>query len=150
MPASATSGGRRVMVRIVECVTQEHVPWLVAVAAVVCVLSSITTFGLLDRYRAASEARRLLWLLAPAFAVGAGIWSTHFIAMLAYDPGVVVGYEATRTLLSLLAAISVGLLSFLVLVGQGRFRVPMAGAMLAGGIAFMHYLGMAGGGISGR
>jgi NO-binding membrane sensor protein with MHYT domain len=50
-------------------------------------------------------AVRWVWLVTAGAAGGFGIWATHFIAMLAYDPGVVVGYHAGLTLVSLLVAI---------------------------------------------
>ena len=87
---------------------------------------------------------RYLWLAVAATATGFGIWATHFIAMLAYAPGVASAYNIALTILSLVAAIvltGVGLT-----IGTAR-NLPdaraLGGAIVGGGIAAMHYTGMA-------
>ncbi|MCJ2059087.1 EAL domain-containing protein, partial [Methylobacterium sp. J-048] len=93
------------------------------------------------------------WLLAASFSAGAGIWSTHFIGMLGYDPGVVVGYEMATTLLSLIVAIAGALVAFTLLraAHQGAsWAGAVAGLVLGGGIACMHFLGIAGVVLPGR
>ncbi|WP_163778845.1 MHYT domain-containing protein, partial [Proteus mirabilis] len=69
--------------------------------------------------------------------------STHFIAMLAFQPGLPSGYNIALTLLSLAAAIvltGVGLTIGISRIGHGR---AIGGAVVGGGIAAMHYTGMA-------
>jgi len=76
-------------------------------------------------------------------ATGCGIWATHFIAMLAYEPGVAVAYNVPMTAVSLLAAIlitSAGL--SLAANFEGRPMAAIGGAVLGAGVACMHYLGM--------
>jgi NO-binding membrane sensor protein with MHYT domain/methyl-accepting chemotaxis protein len=76
-------------------------------------------------------------------AFGCGIWTTHFIAMLAYDPGVGVGYDIGFTLLSLLLGIAISGAGFAVAVYlPGPWTPALGGALVGGGVAAMHYLGM--------
>ncbi|MBV9077370.1 MAG: EAL domain-containing protein, partial [Methylobacteriaceae bacterium] len=92
------------------------------------------------------------WRLGAAFALGAGIWSTHFIAMLAYDPGLIVGFDILLTLASLALAFALNAVAFLVF-WQTRDRVTaplVGGAIVALGIAAMHHLGMEGVRLPGR
>ena len=134
------------MYRAFACLTEEHIAWVVVLAACVCWITCSVALKLEHRVRAGSDRRQLIWPLAAGFSIGAGIWSTHFIGMLGYDPGVVLGYEPRTTLLSLVVAIAAAWAAFLVArsapssgwVGAG------AGLILGIGIACMHFLGIAG------
>ena len=82
---------------------------------------------------------------------GFGIWATHFIAMLAFTPGMPSGYNLRLTLLSLVYA--VGLTGLGLAIGLWA-RLPFAawigGALVGGGVATMHYTGMAAFEVNGR
>jgi diguanylate cyclase (GGDEF)-like protein len=82
-------------------------------------------------------------LRSPGGAIGYGIWATHFIAMLAYDPGVGTGYDAALTASSLLVAMAVTSIGFGVAANDpSRWGPPLGGGIIGVGIASMHYLGM--------
>ena len=93
------------MFRVLTCLATEHDWRLVIVAGVVCFLASLTAISLFGRARAVSGRARISWLLAAGAATGCGIWATHFIAMLAYDPGVPVAYNIGLTVMSLMVAV---------------------------------------------
>ena len=122
-------------------------PWLVVLSYVVASLAAYTAIDLAGRvseYR--SEPRRAAaWLAGGAFAMGAGIWSMHFVAMLAYKLPIVVRYEAWTTLASMVAAIATsGFALFLVTRGALSWRrLLMGGTIMGAGIGTMHYTGMA-------
>jgi NO-binding membrane sensor protein with MHYT domain/methyl-accepting chemotaxis protein len=131
------------MFRVLTCLTTEHDWRLVIVAGVVCFFASLTAISLFTRARAADGRARAIWSLAAGAAAGAGIWATHFVAMLAYDPGVSIAYNIGLTVLSLIAAAAVTASGLAVAVsGTGRWGAPVAGAIVGGGIASMHYTGM--------
>ena len=74
---------------------------------------------------------------------GYGIWATHFIAMLAYDPGLAMAYNIGLTALSLLVAaamtgIGLGVAAYV----PERWSAPIGGAIVGAGVACMHFLGM--------
>ena len=76
--------------------------------------------------------------------MGSGIWATHFIAMLAYQPGMPVGYDVFLTVLSLLSASALMATSVAIAVFvPPRWSVPFSGAVIGLAVASMHYLGMA-------
>ncbi|CAN7742645.1 bifunctional diguanylate cyclase/phosphodiesterase [Mesorhizobium sp. LjNodule214] len=139
------------MLKVYTCIATQHDLRLVALAAFICALASFTAVNLLHHVgRSESEMRRI-WLAVAAVATGFGIWATHFIAMLAFQPAVPSGYNIALTIMSLLAAIA--------LTGTGLTigispRVPhgrwIGGAIVGGGIAVMHYTGMAAFEIAGR
>ncbi|KQT53560.1 diguanylate phosphodiesterase [Methylobacterium sp. Leaf456] len=132
------------MLTVVGCLVEAHDFRLVALAAGICALSAVTTVCLLSHARRAGNWVQTGWLSLAAVAGGSGIWATHFIAMLAFAPGVPSGYEVALTGLSLVIAITlVGSgLSLAVLV-DGRGAAWAGGAILGFGIAAMHYTGMA-------
>ena len=85
-----------------------------------------------------------MWLGLGALAAGFGIWSTHFIAMLAYEPGIATGYDVGLTVLSLVIAVFVTGAGLAIAVQQPfRHSAVLGGAIVGAGIAAMHFTGMA-------
>ena len=131
------------MFRVLTCLATEHDWRLVIVAGVVCFLASLTAISLFNRARAAVGRTRAAWIITAGAATGCGIWATHFIAMMAYDPGVSIAYNIGLTVLSLIAAATITAGGLAVAVcSTGRWGAPTAGAIVGGGIACMHYTGM--------
>ncbi|MEA2984017.1 MAG: hypothetical protein QOD94_271, partial [Alphaproteobacteria bacterium] len=138
------------MLTVYDCIVEQHDLRLVALAALVCGLASITAINLLNHVRRTSGVMRSIWLCVAAMSSGFGIWATHFIAMLAYAPGIPSGYNVFLTVLSLIAAIvitGVGLATAIKAYPAARW---LGGAIVGGGIAAMHYTGMAAFEIAGR
>ncbi len=131
------------MFRVLSCLGGEHDLRLVVLAGGVCFLASIVAISLFRRATATAGHARVAWLVLAGAATGCGIWATHFIAMLAYEPGVDVAYDILLTGLSLAFAMvvtSVGL-SLAVVMPHGRYPA-FGGAIVGGGVACMHYTGM--------
>ena len=132
------------MLRIYNCIAYAHDLRLVALAALICALASFAAINLLHHARKSRGHMRNVWLAVSAISTGFGIWATHFVAMLAFTPGIPSGYNIILTILSLIAAV--------VLTGAGlavslapawRHGTWVGGAIIGGGIAAMHYTGMA-------
>jgi diguanylate cyclase (GGDEF)-like protein/PAS domain S-box-containing protein len=83
-----------------------------------------------------------MWTLTAGVVTGCGIWSTHFIAMLAYQPGVPVFYEVGLTFLSLMMAMLITGLGFYVAYNADRMSAAAGGAIVGLGVGCMHYLGV--------
>jgi methyl-accepting chemotaxis protein len=131
------------MFQVYNCLTQQHDWRLVIIAAIVCAIASIVTIQLLHRAFVAKAKKRVAWIVTAGVVAGCGIWTTHFIAMLAYDPKVPVGYDITYTLVSLIAAALVSAIGFAIAVYWQKLPGPaIAGAVVGGGISIMHYLGL--------
>lgn len=131
------------MFRVMSCLTVEHDWRLVLLAGLVCFVASIVAVSIFHRAIAARARTRLIWIAIAGAAIGYGIWATHFVAMLAYEPGVTTGYGIVLTALSLAAAMLLTSGGFGVAVGDtGRWRAAAGGVIIGGGIASMHYLGM--------
>jgi signal transduction histidine kinase/ActR/RegA family two-component response regulator len=129
--------------RVLACITTQHNPLMLAVAVLVCLVAVVTTLRLYAHGRGLTGPRSLLWLIGGGASGAAGIWATHFISMLAYEPGLPTGYELAGTLGSLvIAAVGVGA----GLIVAARIRswagAALGGAVVGLAIAAMHYAGM--------
>src|SRR3954471_21470361 len=78
--------------------------WLGALSLVVAMFASYTALDLSTRITASKGRSAQLWLIGGAFSMGIGIWSMHFIGMLAFSLPIPMGYDVATTLLSLLIA----------------------------------------------
>jgi len=125
--------------------TSSHDPALVILSVALSVFASYTALDLTGRAHASEGSIRASWLAAGAVAMGGGIWSMHFVAMLAFDLGMPVSYDARLTLLSFLVAVAVtGVGLSAVIGGGGKLTGLLMGGVFMGlGVASMHYIGMA-------
>lgn len=118
---------------------------LVVVSLLVAILASYTALDMTERINSTQEFGGRSWLMGGAVAMGIGIWSMHFIGMLAYRLPIALGYDIWITLLSLLVAIIVSGFA-LWIVSQPELpmrRLIKSAVLMGGGIALMHYSGMA-------
>jgi two-component system sensor histidine kinase/response regulator len=118
---------------------------LVALSVFIAFLASYAALDLAGRVTSARGGIRLLWLSGGASAMGIGIWSMHYIGMLALRLPIPVEYDWPTVLLSLLAAILASAVALFVVSRRklGLTRA-LAGSLFMGtGIAAMHYIGMA-------
>jgi diguanylate cyclase len=139
------------MYKVFDCIANAHDLRLVVLAVAICGLASFTGIGVLHHVRRSAGRMRLVWLAVSATSTGFGIWATHFIAMLAFTPGIPSAYNISLTALSLVAAIVLTGTGLAVAAGAPTARgAALGGAMVGGGIAAMHYTGMAAFEIQGR
>jgi methyl-accepting chemotaxis protein len=131
------------MFRVFTCLVTEHDLRLVVVAGLVCFLASFTAINLFGRARVLPLRAQMYWIVAAGAATGCGIWATHFIAMLSYDPGISIAYNLGLTVLSLMMAMVVTSVGLTVAAQAQRAWAGAAGGSIVGaGVACMHYLGM--------
>jgi diguanylate cyclase (GGDEF)-like protein/PAS domain S-box-containing protein len=131
------------MYRVLSCLTEQHDYRLVLLAVLICAVTTFTAFQVYSSARQSEGLKWLGWIFLTGLATGAGIWATHFVAMLAFKTGLPTAYDPLQTLASLLIAIAVTGVGFLI-AGQGaRLWAPALGGVVIGlGIAAMHYTGM--------
>ena len=139
------------MFQIYNCLTTEHDLRLVLVAALICLLASLTAVSIFQLARTYWGRQRAVWLITAGLATGCGIWATHFVAMLAYDPGITIGFDIGLTTASFFVAtiittIGLGVAVYLPYRGAGL----IGGGIIGGGIAAMHYVGMSAVALPGR
>lgn len=120
--------------------------WMVALSFLVAVLASFTALAMATRATTArSPAATWAWRLGGGCAMGLGIWSMHFIGMLAFSLPIAISYDLALTLASLAAAMAASIFALWLvsLATMPRFRLAAGAVPMASGIATMHYLGMA-------
>ncbi|HEY8614291.1 MAG TPA: MHYT domain-containing protein, partial [Roseomonas sp.] len=125
------------MIRILACLVEQHDPLAVFAAIVICAAAAMSCALLL-------RGQGWVRLVLAAVVIGAGAWATHFVALLAYDPGLPMSFALEPTLLSavvVLAASLAGLALWFSGMSQ-LWRRAAGGAVLGLGIGGMHYLGM--------
>ncbi|WP_353070901.1 MHYT domain-containing protein [Tunturiibacter gelidoferens] len=118
---------------------------LVALSVLIAMFASYAALDLAGRVTAAGGWTRAVWLLGGAGAMGTGIWSMHYIGMLAFILPIPVAYHWTTVLLSLFAAILASVIALYVVSRQkmGASRAVAGSVLMGAGIASMHYIGMA-------
>jgi len=139
------------MLKVLDCILTQHDYSLVALSASICILGcfAATTAIAQDEastLRTEATANRLLsgWMFVSATVFGCGVWSLHFVAMLAFHPALNVAYDLHATYASIVVSVIGTLLAFVL-----RHRLPstssaaiLAGTILGLSIAGMHYLGV--------
>ncbi|MEK9841960.1 EAL domain-containing protein [Thalassospira sp.] len=133
------------MYRIYDCLATQHDIVLVLVAIAIGLGGIHTAFNLYARACMGRLQQRFAWLFLTGVVTGGGIWATHFIAMLAYDPVLPVGYEPVLTATSLVIAIGATMFGFSIasVAGPHLLLSRLVGGLVVGlGISAMHFTGM--------
>lgn len=122
-------------------------PFLVILSIVVPMIAAYAALELIGHSREVEGYSAWTWTAAAAIAMGGGIWSMHFIAMLSFSlHGVPIGYDVMLTTLSLLIPMVVTLVGFLAIKDSypgGFIPLIVSGTFIGIGIVTMHYTGMA-------
>ncbi|CAO4147391.1 bifunctional diguanylate cyclase/phosphodiesterase [Methylorubrum extorquens] len=132
------------MLKIVACVASQHDFGLVAVSAGICLLGCFSTVTLMAEAARAERRSVSPWLIAAAFVFGCSVWSLHFVAMLAFQPGAQAAYGLLPTAASIGIAVAGALIAFLIWcrADHDPLKVAAAGLVLATAISGMHYAGV--------
>jgi diguanylate cyclase len=128
-----------------QMLTSSYNIWLVLISFLVAMLASYTALDMAGRITASNGWLARWWLAGGAVAMGSGIWSMHFIGMLAYHVPIAMGYDPWITALSWLLAIfsSAFALSLVTQKELGNGKLALGAVLMGSGICSMHYTGMA-------
>ncbi len=119
---------------------------LVLLSIGIAILGAYVAVEIAQRVAATRGRRRILWTYGGALALGLGIWSMHFVGMLALQLPVLVWYDALLIFASAAAAILGCAIAFIILTraGVSSWLLALASILMGSAIAGMHYIGMAG------
>jgi signal transduction histidine kinase/ActR/RegA family two-component response regulator len=130
------------MYAVITCLRDEHDLRLVLTAAAICIVSALAGFG--GYHRAVAARRAAVWMIGPGFVAGMGVWATHFMAMLAYQPMLDIGYRLDLTLGSMVAPVIGMSTTFIHVRGRATAELALGGGLIAGiSVAVMHFMGVA-------
>lgn len=123
--------------------SMSHNYFLVILSYIIAAISAYAAIELARRVNATNRSTQNIWILAGGATLGLGIWSMHFIAMLAHEALRPVTYSIPLVLLSVVIAMAGCIFGFLI-VSRRTTRPALIGAGLLMGvsIASMHYIGM--------
>jgi len=138
------------MYQVYDCLTRLHDLRLVVLAAFICLCATYTTFSLIGRAGLSHSGARRSWTAAAALALGCGVWTTHFVAMLAFHPHMAFGYQWDLTILSIVVVVITSWLGLTIALSRGALAHWLGGAVAGGGVGAMHYMGMAAIKLAGR
>ncbi len=144
---SAAGGGRPVETGPAGKIMFEgHDPYLVALSVAIAILGGYTGFGLAARIRGTPGVSNRVLLASAAAFLAVGIWTMHFVGMLAAPLPPDTVYLVLPTIISfLLCALVVGISLFFVSIGEPSLkRVASSAVLLGAGIVSMHYVGIHG------
>jgi diguanylate cyclase len=129
----------------VDFLAPQYDAWRVATSVLIATFASFVTLDLAKRVRADDHSVARIWWAAGSVAMGTGIWSMHFVGMLAYRLPIALGYTRGLTFLSWVAAVGVSGIALYV-ASRGRLtnrRLAVGSTAMGAGICAMHYIGMA-------
>jgi diguanylate cyclase (GGDEF)-like protein len=120
-------------------------PWLVVASLLVAMLASYTALDMAGRVTASQGRAARWWLAGGSVAMGIGIWSMHFVGMLAFSLPVPMGYDPTITILSLLITIASSAFALWIVCQNDLswLRLCVGALLMGAGVCSMHYTGMA-------
>ena len=119
-------------------------PRLIALSVLIAIAASYAALDVAGRVTAARGIVRLVWLACGSIAMGTGIWSMHYVGMLAYSLPIDVRYDWPTVLVSLLAAIAASAVALFIVSRErvGKRAIAVGGVLMGVGICSMHYIGM--------
>lgn len=130
------------MLRVLGCVYYQHDLRMLLAAACICMFACITARAMVLRGAASQDTKtRISWLLGAGAVSGAGVWATHFVAMLAYEISLPMRFDLGLTVLSVVMAMIVSAAGFA--LSFSRAGGAAGGAVVGLAVLTMHYTGMA-------
>ncbi|MUT66067.1 bifunctional diguanylate cyclase/phosphodiesterase [Paenibacillus sp. NEAU-GSW1] len=119
--------------------------WVIFLSFVISLMASYSALNLVYKISHTRGKAQQGWMAASAFVMGSGIWTMHFVGMMAFHVGLPVKYDIPTTLISILAAILASYVAFYLTLSKQVNRLKLAGGgiVMGAGIVAMHYTGMA-------
>ncbi|MFT4415009.1 EAL domain-containing protein [Fredinandcohnia humi] len=118
--------------------------YIVALSIVIAILASYSALSITGKISHARGKTKLFWLFAGSFVMGSGVWSMHFVGMLAFHMHATVKYDVWLTLLSMLASMVSSFIAFYITMPLNIkwSKLTLSGLIMGIGIVAMHYIGM--------
>ncbi|MCM3702111.1 bifunctional diguanylate cyclase/phosphodiesterase [Paenibacillus macerans] len=118
--------------------------YIVALSVAIAILASYSALSIAAKISFSDGKMKLFWLLGGSLVMGSGVWSMHFVGMLAFHLHVPMKYDPWLTLLSMGASVASSFIVFYITMPNDvkRYLIAIGGLMMGAGIVTMHYIGM--------
>lgn len=117
---------------------------LIIVSIIIAIVASYSALSIASKITNTFKKSKLFWLIAGSVVMGAGVWSMHFVGMIAHHSYATLRYDITITIISMLTSIISSYITFyLTLSKKSKWHhIFIGGIIMGGGIVMMHYLGI--------
>jgi len=118
--------------------------YIVALSVLIAILASYSALNIAAKISHSSGKTKFFWLVAGAVVMGSGVWSMHFVGMLAFHLHSTVKYDTGLTLLSMGASVVSSFIAFYITMPKNInwYHIAIGGFIMGSGIVTMHYMGM--------
>ncbi|MEW4372870.1 bifunctional diguanylate cyclase/phosphodiesterase [Paenibacillus kandeliae] len=118
--------------------------WIIGLSVLISIVASYIALNLASKVSQTHGRSKVIWLCLSSFVMGSGIWSMHFVGMLAFHFDMPVNYDIVLTMLSAMASIVASFVAFTVKLNPAQkvWKPMLAGIIMGCGIVAMHYTGM--------
>ncbi|MBD3920979.1 EAL domain-containing protein [Paenibacillus sp. PR3] len=118
--------------------------YIVALSVLIAIFASFSALNIAAKISHSKGKTRFFWLLSGAFVMGTGVWSMHFVGMLAFHLHAGVKYDALLTIVSMSASIISSFIAFYITMPKSInwLKIAIGGFIMGSGIVAMHYIGM--------
>ncbi|CAM3626168.1 EAL domain-containing protein [Marinicrinis lubricantis] len=118
--------------------------YLVALSILIAVLASYSALMIAAKISSSKGTVKFFWVFAGALVMGSGVWSMHFIGMLAFHLHMEVKYDVGLTIVSMGASVISSFIAFYITAPQNInwYKIVSGGIIMGSGIVMMHYIGM--------
>ncbi|WP_339221159.1 EAL domain-containing protein [Paenibacillus sp. FSL W7-1332] len=118
--------------------------YIVGLSIAIAILASYSALNITSKISDANGKSKFFWLFGGAMVMGSGIWSMHFVGMLAMHMNMNVRYDVFLTIMSMLVSVVSSFIAFYITMPRNInwFKIAIGGFILGSGIVAMHYMGM--------
>lgn len=118
--------------------------YIVGLSIAIAILASYSALNITSKISDANGKSKFFWLFGGAMVMGSGIWSMHFVGMLAMHMNMNVRYDVFLTIMSMLVSVVSSFIAFYITMPRNInwFKIAIGGFIMGSGIVAMHYMGM--------
>lgn len=118
--------------------------YIVGLSIAIAILASYSALNITSKISDANGKSKFFWLFGGAMVMGSGIWSMHFVGMLAMHMNMNVRYDVFLTIMSMLVSVVSSFIAFYITMPKNInwFKIAIGGFIMGSGIVAMHYMGM--------
>lgn len=118
--------------------------YIIGLSVLIAIITSVLALSITEKISYSERKSKIFWLTSGSIVMGSGVWSMHFIGMMAFHIHISVSYNVMITIISMLASIISSFIAFYITMAKNIkwYRIVIGGLIMGSGIVTMHYVGM--------